>query len=83
MANTRLGVDIGADAINRFFSLKPNTAPQQERQQKKKASFEIHSVAGRHEKLHAGKTAQERRTSDSDNVYSVLREPCMLKELSL
>ena len=84
MANSRLGVNIGADAINRFFTLKPNIAPQhQDKQPKKKANFEIHNIAGRQEKLHAGKSAQERRTSDSDNVYSVLRDPCTLKDLSL
>ena len=62
MANTGLGATITADAINDFFSLKPKTLVKKPPSCKQLPD-------------NKAKTAEQRRSSDSRDMYSLMSEP--------
>ena len=68
MAN-RVGINITPEAINDFFTLKKN--PSKNEVKPKTANYTMHNPSGRQQQANAGKTAQERRTSGSKEVYNI------------
>ena len=68
MANSSLGANITADAINNFFTLKPLSTDQHKQQR-----ADLHRPGGVLQQLiQAGKNAEQRRSSGSNDVYTVI-----------
>ena len=68
MAGSSLGGNITADAINNFFTLKPLSTDQHKQQK-----TDLHRPGGVLQQLMlAGKNAEQRRSSGSNDVYTVL-----------
>ena len=68
MARSSLGSNITAEAINNFFTLKPLSTVNANKQS-------IHRPGVLQKLMNAGKSAEQRQNNESKDVYTVLNVP--------